>query len=73
MATPKPDHDFKQITVGRLAARVYKDGRVVIGAFQVGDAAGGRIEVEITTNHENGLRFADELSGLIKVMSGAYE
>lgn len=74
MTPPKPDPDFKQVTCGHLAARVYKDGRVTIGAMLEKSEDGyHRVEIEITTDYKNGLEFADKLAGLIKQMSGAYE
>lgn len=72
MATPKQDHDFRQVDVGGLAARVFKDGRVTIGAMlESGESGYRRVEIEVTTDYKRGLEFADKLSELIKVMSGA--
>lgn len=71
MTPPKPDLDFKQVTCGSLAARVYKDGRVTIGAMVENGADGyRRVEIEVTTDYKNGLEFTDKLSEIIKQMRG---
>lgn len=71
MSSPKPEPDFKQITCGHLAARVYKDGRVTIGSMLEKSEDGyRRVELEVTTNYKNGLDFADQLTALIKEMKG---
>lgn len=71
MAALTPDPDFQQITCGGLAARVYRDGRVTIGAMVESGADGyRRVEIEVTTNYKVGLEFAGQLAGLIRKMSG---
>lgn len=72
MTAPKQDLDFKQVDVGGLAARVFKDGRVTIGAMlESGESGYRRVEIEVTTDYKRGLEFADKLADLIRQMGGS--
>lgn len=75
---PKPEadkpKDFREIRVGHLAARVYKDGTTKIGALverQDVSAVIG-VEVEIKMSAKQAKDFAEALLGIIKQHEGSY-
>ena len=63
MPDPKPE-EFEQFTCGPLAARVYNDGRVIIGAQQ--GVISTKIEVEVSVDIRTAREFCAKLSDLIK-------
>lgn len=69
----KPD-EFKEFRMDPFAARVYKDGRVLMG-FLVYDSVGPnktKIEVEVASTSKAARDFCEKLTGFINMMEGRY-
>jgi hypothetical protein len=67
--------DFRDIKIGQnLVGRIYRDGRVVIGArAEVKDVSNPiKLEVEVTLNFKDARQFCESVSGMISQFEGRY-
>lgn len=67
--------EYKDIKVGKnLVARIYRNGKVTIGAMAVsGDLTNPlRLEVEVTLTFKDARQFCESIVGMVNTFEGRY-